>query len=303
MDTDVVCVGHCAWDLLSVVNTFPENDTKIEALDFIEQGGGPAATAAVTLARLGARAAIVGKIGDDVWGRRIHSGFTAEHVDTHALLVQKSSTSPLSLILVEQETGKRTIVHNRGTVRPLSEDDVNPGLLPASRFLLIDGLHPEGALVAAQLARDHGTCVVLDTGAFKPLAVDLLKVSDVIIAPEYFVAGFRPEASLPDVAGELLDIGAETVVLTQGERGGRCFSRAGDFRYPGFDVTVIDTTGAGDVFHGAFVCGLLKAWDLNKTATFASAVAALKCTKLGGRTGIPTMEEALVFLRVRNLWD
>ena len=300
MNIDIVCVGHCAWDLLFVVREFPQSDSKIEAVDFLQQGGGPAATAAVTLTRLGAQAAFIGKVGDDIWGQQIVDGLAEEGVATRGLIVEHERSSPISFVTVEEGTGKRTIVHNRGTVSPLSKDDINTELLHSGKILLIDSLHPEAAFAAAHIARENDIQVVLDTGAFKPHATDLLKFADVVIAPEYFVSEFAPNKNVADACHKILAMGARVVVITQGERGGQCFTGDGQFSYTGFEVEVVDTTGAGDVFHGAFVYGLLQAWDLKRTATFASAVAALKCTQLGGRTGIPSIENTLEFLRERD---
>lgn len=303
MDIDVICLGHCAWDLLTVVRVFPRVDSKVEALRFFEQGGGPAATAAVTLSRLGAKVACIGKVGDDRWGQKIVEGLIEERVAPHGLIVEQDASSPLSIIIVEKETGKRTIIHSRGTVHPLSEEDLNIECLSSAKILLIDSLHPCPALSAAKWARERGMLIVLDTGAFKPQAVDLLEVSDVIIAPEYFATQFGPGKAVADVANELLDFGSEIVVFTRGERGGICFTRNEEFPYPGFQVEVVDTTGAGDVFHGAFAFGVLKGWNMKRISTFASAVAALKCARLGGRTGIPSLQGTVDFLRERKLWD
>ncbi|UCE18211.1 MAG: GYD domain-containing protein [Gemmatimonadota bacterium] len=303
MNIDVVCLGHCAWDLLFVVDEFPQPDSKLEALESFQQGGGPAATAAVTLSRLGARVAIIGKVGDDIWGQGIVDGLAEEGVATRGLIVEHGKSSPLSLVIMEGTSGKRSIVHNRGTVDPLSPEDLNTELLFSGKILLIDSLHPEAGLAGVKMARDKGIQVVLDTGAFKPDATELLKFVDVVIAPEYFVSDYAPDKSSADVCKDLLASGPEVVVITQGERGGVCFTPKEKFSYPGFEVDVADTTGAGDVFHGAFVFGVLQEWDLKKTVTFASGVAALKCTKLGGRTGIPSLQETLDFLRERSMWS
>lgn len=284
-----------------VVEEFPRSDSKIEALKLFQQGGGPAATAAVTLARLGAKVALIGKVGDDHWGQQILDGLIEEDVGTRGLIVEHGRSSPLSFVTVERDTGKRTIVHRRGAVSPLTEADLNADLLLSGKILLIDGLHPRAALSASKTARDKSIQVLLDTGAFKPHVPDLLALANVVIAPEYFVAEYGSGKYPAQVAQDLLNLGPKIVVITQGERGGLCFTKDEQFSYPGFEVNVVDTTGAGDVFHGAFAFGLLKEWNLKKTATFASAVAALKCTSLGGRTGIPSLQEALDFLRKRSM--
>ena len=165
---------------------------------------------------------------------------------------------------------------------------------------MIDSLHPKAASAAAKMAKDKGFRVVLDTGAFKPHATELFTLADVVIAPEYFTVEYSSGKGIADVAHELLNLGPQIVVITQGENGGFCFTQGGEFAFFGFKVEVVDTTGAGDVFHGAFVYGLLKGWEVKRTATFASAVAAIKCTQLGGRTGIPSLHKALAFLRERD---
>jgi ribokinase len=297
MKWDVVCVGCCAWDCTSVVSEFPRLDAKVESVDFCQQGGGPAATAAVTLSRLGAKASFVGKVGDDHWGQMIAKGLDEEGVGTEGLIVEQGRSSPISSVIVEKGTGRRTIIFNRGTVTPFGDDELDRESVLSGKILLVDSLHPEAAYAAARLAREHGMTVVLDTGGFKPQAAALLHVANVIIAPQYFSEGFDPGTSLGDIVRYLLECGAEMVVMTQGAQGGLCYSSAGEHVYPGFRVEVVDTTGAGDVFHGAFAFGLLKKWSLEKTAAFASATAALKCTRLGGRTGIPSSERVFNFLQ------
>ncbi|MBI3990998.1 MAG: hypothetical protein HY350_02500, partial [Candidatus Omnitrophica bacterium] len=123
---------------------------------------------------------------------------------------------------------------------------------------------------------------------------------DYLVASEVFAHDFGGDAPLPDIARKLLKMGPRVVVITRGKEGALCVTADDEFFTPAFSVRAVDTTGAGDVFHGGFIYGLLQEWGLKKVMEFASAVAALKCLKLGGRAGIPTRQEVEEFLKTER---
>ena len=158
----------------------------------------------------------------------------------------------------------------------------------------------EANLTAARWAREAGITVVLDADVVKPHIPELLELTDYIVASERFAREFTGETDVKRAAGRLLRDGVTAVVVTAGDQGSFCASREIEFHCPAFQVKVVDTTGAGDVFHGAFDFGLLRGWDLQRTIRFASAVAAMTCRHPGGRAGIPALGEALAFLRAHS---
>lgn len=293
---DVVGVGYTALDYLGVVSHLPLENTKLEMREFAIQGGGPAATAMVTLRRLGLTASYIGKVGDDGFGARMLEELRGEGVDVSSVVVEHGATSQYAFIMVDARTAARTIVWTRGSVSRLAAQEVNLELVTSARGLLIDDLEPEAALAAARAARSRGIPVLIDAGSLRDGVRELLPYCDYIVASELFAGQISGGASLPRSLEVLRSFGPKASVVTLGERGCAFLSSAGLVEVAGFPMNAVDTTGAGDVFHGAYLFAALQGWDTLRACTFANAVAALKCERLGGRSGIPTLRDALDFL-------
>jgi sulfofructose kinase len=291
--TLVLGFGQCSLDYLGQVGVYPERDQKAELSSFLIQGGGPVATALVTLARLGVLTAMAGMVGGDEVGVRIRSGLEAEGVDCSLLATDSKGTSQVAFIAVDA-TGHRNIFWHRGSAS--STVDVDLGKFTACRVLHLDGLHLLPAIKLAEQARVCGWTTVLDGGSLRPGIEKLLPLIDHLVVSEKFarqVADSDPAAA-PQV---LIGHGVNAVTVTLGQRGSMTFCADGRrFLQPAFAVDVIDTTGCGDVFHGGYIYGLLQGWDLPEAVRFAAACAALKCRALGGRTAIPDLEEVMDFL-------
>lgn len=293
---DVVGVGYTALDYLGVVPHLPLENTKLEMREFAIQGGGPTATAMVTLRRLGLTASYIGKVGDDGFGARMLEELRGEGVDVSSVVVERGATSQYAFIMVDARTAARTIVWTRGSASHLAAQEVNLDLITSARGLLIDDLEPEAALAAARAARSRGTLVLIDAGSLRDGVRELLPYCDYIVASELFAEQISGGASLLRSLEVLRSFGPKASVVTLGERGCAFLSGAGPVEVAGFPVNAVDTTGAGDVFHGAYLFAVLQGWDTLMACTFANAVAALKCAKLGGRSGIPSIGGALDFL-------
>ncbi len=275
---------------------WPEPDSKVELGETLLQGGGPVATALVSLARLGASAAILGRVGDDEFGDRIRTGLAAEGVDCRGLEVDPGRSSQFAFIAVAGD-GKRTIFWHRGSARPLAAEEVDPLFVRSCRVLHLDGLHLDSALAAARIARSAGVVTVLDGGTLREGAEALLPLIDHLVVSEKFARQLAGCLQPRDVPARLLAYGAKAATVTLGEGGSWSqIPGAAAFHQPAFAVSAVDTTGCGDVFHGGYIFGLLRGWDLPRTVRFAAACAALKTRALGGRTAIPTLPEVLTFL-------
>ena len=301
MNYDVVGLGQCCVDYLGVVGQYPNINEKEEVKDLTIQGGGPVATAMVTLSRLGARTAFIGKISDDYFGDLIKESLSSEFVNIDNIVVEKGKISQFAFIAIEKETAKRTIFWSKATVTPLRPDEVNRNLISTTRVLHLDGLMKESSLEAAKYARNAGVTVVVDAGNMREGSFELMKMSDYFIASEDFARQYYNGNNPKAAALELLELGAKSVIITLGEKGSISVSKKSYFYQPAFKVKAVDTTGCGDVFHGAFIFGVLQRWDLNNTMRFASATAALKCRNVGGRTAIPDLREVEVFLEEENI--
>lgn len=282
MSVTVVTVGLAVLDLVLGVDRFPSAPGKQFARSSALVGGGPAATAAVAVARLGGRAMFVGRIGDDPVGGLILHDLATEGVRTDAVGVVSGATSPMSSVLVDA-TGERSIVNHLDPGLHLDP----PGPLPAGDAYVADVRWPAGAEAAMVEAAERGVPGVLDldrTDRGVPEAA-VSAASHVVAAADAFDAD--PEDTLEALAQRT----AAAVAVTAGARG---VARLVDGRVRWLAppaVEVVDTLGAGDVFHGAFALALAEGRDDLRALRFASAAAAVKCTRPGGRAGIPNRAE------------
>ncbi|HHT10134.1 MAG TPA: PfkB family carbohydrate kinase, partial [Atribacter sp.] len=252
---DVVGVGHVALDNLGIVESYPQLDQRIRLKDFLRQGGGEVATALVTLARLGAKVSFVGKVGDDESGEFLSKEFLQEGVDISQLVKEKGKMSLTAFCIIDQKSGKRTIFWYKN-LTPLKLDEIDPDFLCQGEILHLDAHEPETAYDAARYFREHteGRRIVLDIDNWDEQREKLVTLTDVLIGSETFAKNFHP--TNPNIALEkVAALGPKAVILTQGEKG--CMGKVGKetFHVPGYQVNVVDTTGCGDVFHGAFVFG------------------------------------------------
>lgn len=291
----VAGLGQCSLDYIALLDGYPGEDTKKEVSGFTVQGGGPVATALVALSRLGVKTCFMGRVSDDDAGAEIRKGLLKEGVDIKGLKVKKGGASQLAVILVNAKKGTRTICWQRPTVAPLLPKDVDPSIIRKKDFLLLDGLMKEASLKAAEIARANRIPVMLDAGRVRPGMLRLAALSDYIVCAEEFAKGLRltPKEALQRLS--LFKPKAATVTL--GRKGSLTWCGGRIFSQPAFKIEAVDTTGAGDVFHGGYICGLLRGWGIERTVEFASAFAALKCLKPGGRAGIPDFGKTLSFIK------
>ena len=276
MTSHVVCVGLATLDTILAVPRPPRSDERVLASELTVAGGGPAATAAVTLARLGVAAFFVGALGDDDVGREIRGGLDREGVDVSQLPLVAGARSPQSSILVERESGRRAIVHYPGTLPPLELAERARDLCAAAAWVHVDHVGYAAVPRAARLSIDGGNPIE---------GLDLHGVA--LYAPTE--PALRERFGRPE---EALAAGAELVVVTRGERGSAAYTRDGDVvEVPGRPVEAVSTLGAGDVFHGALLAQLVRDVPLGEALAFANGCAALSCRALDGRSAIPTREE------------
>jgi sulfofructose kinase len=300
---DVIGLGVSVVDVVTLVDHFPAQEVQHASAAAV-QGGGPVATAMVTLARLGARVAMLDAVGDDWRGDLIRDEFRREGVCTDYLKQVAGYTSSIASILVRQRDGARSIVFAPGTAPELSAADVPRDLITSARILHLNGRHWEACLQACQHARESNVQVSFDGGAdrYRPELRQLVPLTDICIVARDFAEHYTQETDIRKAAERLLEEGPGLVVITDGTRGSWIYPREGpSFHQQAYLLPeVVDTTGCGDSYHGAFLFGRLRGWDLEKTAAFASAVATLNSQHLGGRSGLPTLEQAISFLSIQG---
>ena len=297
----VAGIGQCCWDILAEVAAHPPADSKVEASAWEEQGGGPAATALVTLARLGGSCRFAGVVGDDTAGTAIRRALQTEGIDLSGLVTRPGATSQRAFIMVEQGSGRRTIVWQRSTGAPLAPGELPPDLLEGCSALHLDGLMAEASLHAAQEARRRGIPVMVDAGRLRPGMRKLVSRCDYAVAAEQFFRDLGWDGSPAHFRRLAIGLGAPVITVTLGERGSLTWDGHELFTTPAVPVQAVDTTGAGDVFHGGYLYGVLGGWPLRETVTFAAIVAAMKCRVRGAQRGIPRLPEVRAFLREREI--
>lgn len=296
--TEVVGIGAALFDILMTADSFPNEDTKLQSRESKVQGGGPCATALVAMAKLGVQSAYMGTLGDDMYGSFICRAFDTYGVDRSKVRIVPGARSFHSFVLLNVKDATRTCVWNKGTVTPPEAQDVDIQILKNAKYLHLDGNQLECAIYAAQKAREFGVIVSLDAGGAYPGIERLLPFVDVLIPSEEFARKVTGCETAEEAAEKLWSAyHPQTLIVTQGNRGGFIWEEGKAVRYPVFPVKAVDSNGAGDTFHGAFVAARVKGMSVPEAARFASATSALKCTRFGAQEGIPGYEEVLTFMK------
>jgi len=293
---DVLCVGHASYDLTFSVSRHPEADEKTTASAFVSCGGGPAANAAVVVTRLGRKSAFAGYLSNDVFGEWHMRELEQAGVDCR-LIVRGEAPSPLSTVLVKPD-GQRALVNYRQS-DPLPEESIDFSNLHPE-VILFDGHEPHISQSLAARARSQGIPTVLDAGSLHAGTEALMTRVDYLVCSEKFARQFSGQADTGKSL-DLLSSHAPNVVITLGESG-IVWKREGmKGNLPAFKVDAVDTTGAGDAFHGAFAAALAEGLPWLDILRLASAVAALSCAGLGARSSLPTRENVNLLLSNNHL--
>lgn len=293
----VVCVGIATIDAIALVDRMPAGGERLPAREAMLAGGGVAATAAVALARLGVPVAFVGRVGDDDAGRLVRDGLAAAGVDVAGLRTVTGRT-PVTIVLVEADTGERALVPDTRGVPPIALDDDDVARCAGAEWLHVDqtGYPALAGLRAAGIT----TPVSLDGGNFVD-ALDLRTV-DLYAPTERALLARYPDHGLEGALRLAVAEGPRFVVVTRGAAGSIAAERAATGDDPTVsavaapDVPVVSTLGAGDVFHGALLAALVERRPLPEALRWANAAAALACRALDGRAAIPDRSELEAFL-------
>jgi sulfofructose kinase len=284
----VVGVGLATVDLLCVA---PRIDERLVELSiFSMQGGGSVATALAMVATLGSKARFFGRLADDDFGRFV-LGAMRGLVDTSLVSVERGKISPVSLVNIDELTRKRKIMFTRGSTTPLLPRDLPPRLLDGASLVIIDGYQPALQAAIAEKARAKGITVLLNAGHLVGGMGELLALSDIVIGSERFASEFAPSDDVQKSLREITRIGPRVAVITMGDAGAMALEDRKVVQQEAIDVFVADTTGAGDVFCGAFAYAALQKWPLERALPFANAAAGLTCRSLGAQSALPKLAE------------
>jgi len=293
---DVVGMGLNSVDFLVLVPEYPASNSKMRIRRFEKSGGGQVATAMVALSRWGTRTKYIGKVGGDELGQFSLESIRQEGVDVSSVTVESQVSNQFATIIVDGKSGDRTILWDRDDRLTYRDGELKKEDVCSGKILLLDGHDIRAALQCARWAREEHIPVILDVDKVEPLTSELIKDIDFVVTGSRFPTLFTGILDREKAFLELQKHTSGFLCTTLGSEGTMALLAEEILRVKGFKGEVVDTTGAGDVFHAGFIYGLLQNWDLEKILQFANAVAALKCRELGGRKGIPTLREVQEFL-------
>lgn len=289
-------IGQCSLDYIGKIEAYPPPDRKCEFVDMVTQSGGPVATALVALARWGISCAFAGVLGDDLFGRMIRESLETEGIDTAGVMIRKGKDSQFAFIVAEPGLGRRTIFWRRPTGTSLSPEEIDLRRVEQARILHTDGRFVEASLAACITARRAGVQVVTDADSFHEGLMELARWSDFFISSENFASALLQKEDPHEACRRIAELGPKVAGVTLGAKGYVALAEGRWIEEPAYPVEAVDTTGCGDVFHAGFIFGLFQRWDYEKCLDFAAWAAAMVSLKMGGRSGIPSLEQ------VRERW-
>jgi sugar/nucleoside kinase (ribokinase family) len=303
---DLVGVGLNATDTLLIVPTFPSYGGKVRIAQEVLSPGGQVASALVAASKLGLRTKYIGTVGDDERGKIQIESLRGTGIDLTDIEIRKNCANQSAYIVIDQSTGERTVFWSRPDCLTLDPERITPENIACARMLHIDGHDTPAVEKAARVARDHNIPVSCDVDTIYPGFDRVLPFVDYLVSSSEFPARWTGERD-PFRALERIQTkhGMKVAAMTLGADG--TLARfEGKFHYtPGYVINCIDTTGAGDVFHGAFCYSVITGMSLPDALDFSCAMAALNCTQLGARGGIATAAEAraLMASAERRVWS
>jgi sulfofructose kinase len=284
---DVVGVGLNATDTLLIVPNFPAYAGKVPFQEEIISPGGQVASALVACAHLGLRVKYIGAIGDDERGRVQRESLLGTGINLDHVQLRRNCPNQSAYIIIDRSTGERTVFWHRSDCLRIDPDQIAPEQITCARLLHIDGHDTPAVARAAAIARSHGIPVTVDVDTVYHGFDRVLPNIDYLVASSEFPTAWTgvndPFRALEAIQNEF---GMRVAAMTLGAHGSLA-REDGVFHYsPAYVVNCVDTTGAGDVFHGAFCYAVLQGMPMPEVLEFSNAMAALNCTALGARGGI-----------------
>jgi len=296
----ILVVGYSAWDVIFPLADTPLPDTKTEVAPIVACGGGPGATAAVAMRRLGSAVRLLTVLSDDAEGLAHRSELLSEGVDLTLTQTVPDSTTPRAIIRVDPRSGERRIYWGRGDLPRLDPAMIAPAWLDGVDLLYCDSQEALAAAVLAGEARRRGLPVVLDAGSLREGVRQLVPLCSDVIGATGFARAMTGADDQESALHILRDSGPSRVGTTFGAEGVLGLDEAGFHSIPAYPVAAVDTTGAGDAFHAGYAWALADGHGFSDCLRRGAAVAALKCRAYGGRAGLPDRREVETFLSDRS---
>ena len=291
----ILCIGHTSWDMTVPVDEYPIENTKYRYNEKYQAGGGPASNAAYLLGKWGMDTVIATSIGSDDFGTKIKKEFQEINVPTEYIETSYDKDTSFSFILINKGTGSRTVFNVATEHPPLKK--LNYDFTPD--IIFTDG-HDYGATQNA-ISKYQNAITIIDAGRVTPELLELCKYIKYIVCSKGFaetVTGlkfdFSNPSSLVAVYNKLQDKYPNSNIVITLEENGCLYTSGNEIKImPGLKVQAVDTTGAGDIFHGAFTYGIANNFDMEKIITLSNIAAGLSVTKIGARLSVPNLSEVL----------
>ena len=292
----VVCIGHSTYDITLPVNQYPTENVKYRLSEKVECGGGPASNAAYLLAKWGMKTSILSVVGDDYYGKLIRNDFKRIGANIKYLELKKGHETSSSYIIANTTNGSRTILTSKkNPIRKLEQD-----ITINADIILIDGEHPETALKV--LIDNENAISVIDAGRLSKDTKMLGKMVKYLVCSKDFAEEFsktkidyKNKETIIECYEKLKAYFKNTIVITLEERGSFTEIDGKYVQIPSVEVPAIDSTGAGDIFHGAFTYFIGNNYPLEEAIRYASIAGAISVTRVGSRNSIPTLKEVLEY--------
>jgi sugar/nucleoside kinase (ribokinase family) len=292
-DPEVLVIGRNCLDYISVVEKFPEEDKKVSLCFRMVEGGGQGGTASCCIARLGGRVTLLGKLGDDEEGKICIQRLQAFDVDTTGMETVKDGKTPVAYLFVTRNSGKRTIIYEPNDLPKIAADNHLVDLASRAGSILLD---PDVTYLGRELRRIKNRInIIYDCERWRDGIEEMMALADFFVPSSDFLNSRELNLKSTSLHRKMVELGQRvqgTLVVTHGEDGVYYLSDKTLFHVAPPKVNVMDTTGAGDNFHGAFALALSRGYDLHAAVCFAVAAASLSCRDYGGRKGLPTLSEA-----------
>jgi sugar/nucleoside kinase (ribokinase family) len=290
---DVVGVGANSVDFVNRLPAYPEPQGPFSKMRIREQAiccGGQTATALATCARLGLRTRYLGATGTDGNGKRIRDELSRREIDASDSII-RDVPNQFAIILVDEQSGERIVLWDRDERLRLRPREIVREAVVSARLVHVDDVDQPSAILAAAMGREAGIPVTSDIDRITDLTNDLIAAVTIPIFAEHVLPGLTGLTDLEAALWRLRETHDGLLIVTRGAKGALALDGDRVVRSPGFAVSAVDTTGAGDVFRGGLIFGLLRGWSTDDALQFGNAAAAISCTRLGAMEGVPSLAE------------
>ncbi len=299
---DIVGIGMNVLDMLIRLPHMPTWENTGTPSSTLIDGGGLVATALVTAQKFGLSTAFIGTSGSDQMGEIKHQLLARYDVNLDHTIIMPYPENQICVVYIDEKSGERHFsVRDNFWDHFLTPDQLDRDFIIQADYLHLDGYHPEAAGQAARWMHEAGKQVMFDAGRTNEKQLGdanfrLVQQTDILISGSGYLRALTTIDDVFEAGRKALELGPRIVVQTEGSDGSYTITAEEHFHTPAYPVEAIDTTGAGDVFHGAYLYGLSQRWDVRRIAKFATAAAALECLRVGGRVAIPTLDAVFQFL-------